>query len=57
LIARADVGMNRPQLVPDEHRYAAVVDVLGRQPAEAWPLFAVALHAQATDRLVRGATT
>ncbi len=42
-------------LVPDERRHAVVVDVLGRQPAEAWPLFASALFNDAVQRLLRGA--
>jgi hypothetical protein len=42
-------------LVPDERRQAALVDVIGRQPAYAWPLFAVALEGEAVERLLRGA--
>lgn len=42
-------------LVPGAHRYAAVVEVLGRQPAEAWPLFAVALESEAVKRIAQGA--
>jgi hypothetical protein len=42
-------------LVPDERRHAVVIDVIGRQPEEAWPLFAVALVADLTGRLLRGA--
>jgi hypothetical protein len=42
-------------LVPDEPRHAAVVDVIGRQPAEAWPLFAVALFEDGVERLLQGA--
>lgn len=42
-------------LVPDERRYAALVDVLGRQPAESWQLFAVAREAEAVTRMARGA--
>jgi Replication-relaxation len=42
-------------LVPDERRHAVLIDVIGRQPAEAWPLFAVALHANAVERLLQGA--
>jgi hypothetical protein len=42
-------------LVPDEPRYAALVEVFGRQPAEAWPLFVVALADDAVGRIVQGA--
>ena len=42
-------------LVPDERRQAALVEVIGRQPAYAWPLFAVALNSEAVERLLRGA--
>lgn len=42
-------------LVPDDHRHAVVIDVIGRQPEEAWPLFAVALFTDAVERLLRGA--
>lgn len=42
-------------LVPDERRYDALTDVLGRQPAEAWHLFAVALFDDAVTRIARGA--
>lgn len=42
-------------LVPDQRRYAALVEVFGRQPAEAWPLFTVALLDDAVERIARGA--
>lgn len=42
-------------LVPDEHRRAVLVHVIGRQPTFAWPLFAVALQSGAVERLLRGA--
>jgi hypothetical protein len=42
-------------LVPEDRRHAAVVEVLGRQPTEAWPLFAVARQADVVERLLRGA--
>jgi hypothetical protein len=42
-------------LVPDAARHDALVDVLGRQPAEAWPLFTVALFEEATARIQQGA--
>jgi len=42
-------------LVPDGHRHGQVVDVIGRQPTEAWPLFSVALFPDAIARLLRGA--
>lgn len=40
-------------LVPDQHRQAVLVDVFGRQPAEAWPLFTVAVFDEAACRIVR----
>jgi hypothetical protein len=43
-------------LVPDERRLAVLVDVIGRQPADAWPLFSVALFDNAVERLLRGAS-
>lgn len=42
-------------LVPDERRQAALADVIGRQPAYAWPLFAASLNTEAVERLLRGA--
>ena len=42
-------------LVPDQQRRAALVDIIGRQPGEAWTLFAIALQANAVDCLLRGA--
>ena len=42
-------------LVPDEHRKAAIVDVLGRQPEISWPLFTVALFDEAGPRIAQGA--
>lgn len=42
-------------LVPDQHRHAIMADVLGRQSAEAKPLFAVALFSGAIARLRQGA--
>lgn len=42
-------------LVPDLHRYEQLVDVLGRQPAEAWPLFSVAMSGDVIDRVTQGA--
>lgn len=42
-------------LVPDEHRRAALVGIIGRQPGEAWTLFAVALQVEAVECLLRGA--
>ncbi|WP_187438253.1 replication-relaxation family protein [Actinomadura decatromicini] len=42
-------------LVPDEHRREVITEVLGRQPAEAWPLFAVARTDEAVTRLAQGA--
>jgi hypothetical protein len=41
--------------VPTPARHAVVVDVLGRQPAEAWPLFTVCLFDEAVERLRAGA--
>jgi hypothetical protein len=42
-------------LVPDKRRQAALVEVLGRQPAEAWPLFTVALFDDGVGRIAQGA--
>jgi hypothetical protein len=42
-------------LVHEEHRRAVLADVIGRQPADAQALFAVALFSGAIDRLVQGA--
>jgi hypothetical protein len=42
-------------LVPDEDRQSAMTGVIGRQPAYAWPLFAVAQSTDAVARLLRGA--
>lgn len=42
-------------LVPDEARQATLIDVFGRQPEAAWPLFTVALQDEAVSRIVRGA--
>lgn len=53
--ARSGVFPRVLWLVPDAHRYDALVDVIGRLPAEAWPLFAVAPMGEATERLARGA--
>jgi hypothetical protein len=42
-------------LVPDERRYAALINVFGRQPAESWQLHAVALANEAVKRITQGA--
>jgi hypothetical protein len=42
-------------LVPDVKRYATVIDVFGRQPEVAWPLFRVALFDGAVTRIAQGA--
>ena len=42
-------------VVEDPVRHAVVIDALGRQPAEAWPLFAVTTLADVIDRLRQGA--
>jgi hypothetical protein len=42
-------------LVPNQRRYDLLVDVFGRQPAEAWPLFTVALFDNAVDHIAQGA--
>ncbi|MFC7481485.1 replication-relaxation family protein [Luedemannella flava] len=42
-------------LVPDERRRAALVEVLGRQPAESWRLHTVVLFEEAITRLTQGA--
>jgi len=44
-------------VVPHAARHAEVVDVLGRQPAENWPLFAVCLAADVVERIAQGADT
>jgi hypothetical protein len=43
--------------VPDERRYQSLVEVLGRQPAEAWSLFAVATFDHAVERIGQGAAS
>ncbi len=43
-------------LVPDEARHQQVVDTLGRQPAESWALYQVALFDQALATFTAGAT-
>ena len=42
-------------LVPDERRQAALVEVFGRQPAEAWQLFLVAVFDDGVSTIARGA--
>ena len=42
-------------LVPDEQRRAALVEIVGRQPGEAWTLFVVTTETQAVDCLLEGA--
>lgn len=42
-------------LVPDERRQVVLVDVLGRLPAEAWPLFTAAVFDKAVERIAGGA--
>lgn len=42
-------------LVPDERRHAVLVDIWGRQPAEAWRLFTVALFDDSIARIAQGA--
>jgi len=42
-------------LVPDERRRQVVVDVCGRQPADSWKLFRVALLDQLVEVLEQGA--
>lgn len=44
-------------LVPDDKRYRTLVEVFGRQPADAWPLFTVARFDQAVEHIGRGAQT
>jgi Replication-relaxation len=44
-------------VVEDPARHAVVVDTLSRQPAEAWPLFAVTTLADVVARLRQGAAT
>jgi protein involved in plasmid replication-relaxation len=57
--AQADGGVF-PQvlwLVPDEHRYEQIVNVLARQPEAAWKLFTVALQRDAITRIASGVTS
>jgi hypothetical protein len=42
-------------IVPDAARHAVLIDAFGRQPIEAWPLFAASTTADAIDRITRGA--
>jgi Replication-relaxation len=44
-------------IVPDERRAGVVAEVCGRQPAEAWQLFAVATGSEAVNRLAMGAAS
>jgi hypothetical protein len=44
-------------VVPDERRYQSLVEVLGRQPAEAWALFTVATFEQVVERMAAGAAS
>lgn len=53
--ARTEVFPKVLWIVPDEKRHDVLVDLFGRQPVEAWPLFTVATEAQATDRILAGA--
>lgn len=53
--ARTEVFPRVLWLVPDERRHDQLVDVLGRQSAETWALFAVATFDTAIKRLLRGA--
>ena len=41
-------------LVPDRARYDVLIDVMGRQPAEAWQLFKVAEFGDAIEALIGG---
>jgi hypothetical protein len=41
-------------LVPDAKRHAALIEVFGRQPADTWHLFTVALFDEAVTRIARG---
>jgi len=53
--ARREIFPKVLWLVPDQRRYDALVEVFGRQPAEAWQLFAVALFDEAVNAIARGA--
>jgi hypothetical protein len=53
--ARSGVFPRVLWLVPDVRRRDALVDIVGRQPGEAWTLFAVALFDDSVACLVRGA--
>ncbi|GIH06641.1 hypothetical protein Rhe02_47080 [Rhizocola hellebori] len=53
--ARSDIFPRVLWLVPDDSRRGALVDVLGRQPAEAWPLFAVSVFSEGVNRIAQGA--
>jgi hypothetical protein len=43
--------------VKDEKRKGVLIDVLGRQPAEAWPLFTLCVLDKTVERLRRGAAS
>jgi Replication-relaxation len=53
--ARHEVFPRVLWLVPDMARYNTLIDVLGRQPAEVWPLFTVAVFEEAISRIAQGA--
>jgi hypothetical protein len=53
--ARSGIFPRALFLVPDQRRYDVLINVFGRQPAEAWPLFAVAQFDGAVERIAQGA--
>jgi hypothetical protein len=53
--ARHEVFPKVLWLVRDAHRHTTLVDVCGRQPTEAWPLFTVAQFDDAIGRIAQGA--
>lgn len=44
-------------VVPDAARHAVLIDAFGRQPVEAWPLFAAVTVAEAVERITAGAAS
>ncbi len=53
--ARADIFPRVLFVVPDAKRHATLMEVFGRQPADTWHLYTVALFDEAVTRIARGA--